>query len=472
MNVFDKLSEKYSKNIAVLTDDNETVSYKSLEELSNKFGKKIKKRSLIFNFNTNSLGSLVGYYSCLRNNVVPLMLDANIDDELLIKLLDIYKPEYLWLPSNMLNKFTNSDILYIFNNYNLIKRNKWEKYNFKKELALLLTTSGSTGSPKLVKLSYKNIESNAFSIIKYLSITEKEKPITVLPMYYSFGLSIINSHLYSGATILLTNRSLFEKEFWTFLKEEKATSLSGVPYTYEILKKLRFFRLDLPHLKTLTQAGGKLNNALIKEFAEYCNKNNKQFYVMYGQTEATARMSYLSPEFTISKLGSMGVAIPDGEFFLIDEEGKNIKEINKEGELVYKGPNVSMGYAECKEDLNKGDENKGILYTGDLAKRDEDGFYYITGRKKRFIKLFGNRVNLDETEQILKTKIQNSACVGKDDKMIIYITENNKTEEIKEYISKKTGINRNAFDVKYISKIPKNAAGKTIYSLLKIDNEY
>jgi acyl-coenzyme A synthetase/AMP-(fatty) acid ligase len=309
---------------------------------------------------------------------------------------------------------------------------------------------------------------NAQSIAQYLSIDSTERPITTLPMHYSFGLSIINSHLMKGATVLLTNRSLMEKEFWAFLKSEKATSLSGVPYTYEMLKRLRFFRMDLPSLKTLTQAGGKLNIELTKEFAEYCHETNKRFFVMYGQTEATARMSYLPFEQSLSKLGSIGIAIPKGTFQLIDEINDEIKVVDKVGELVYSGPNVSLGYAESGADLILGDVNKGKLFTGDLAKKDVDNYYYIVGRKKRFIKLFGNRVNLDEAEQLLKTIIHDCACTGEDDKMVIFITESSRLDEVKKYISTKTGINHSAFIVKIISKIPKNESGKTIYSKLEI----
>jgi acyl-CoA synthetase (AMP-forming)/AMP-acid ligase II len=265
-------------------------------------------------------------------------------------------------------------------NYSLVKLNFNIQYSLHPDLALLLTTSGSTGSPKLVRISYQNLMCNSNSIVEYLKINEKERPITTLPMNYSYGLSIINSHLVAGSTILLTSKSIDEKEFWDFLKNERATSISGVPYTYEMLKRLKFLRMTFPYLNTLTQAGGKLNADLNFEFAKFCEQTNKRFFIMYGQTEATARMSYLPPEYTISKIGSMGIPIPGGQFILTDEKGKELEGDNVVGELVYKGRNVSMGYAITCEDLAKGDENNGILKTGDLAKRDKDNFYYIVGR--------------------------------------------------------------------------------------------
>lgn len=461
-----KLLSCYEHNLCAISDSGSTVTYKEVASLGTSLYANIGHRCLVFCLCSNTIESLVGYTSFITNKVVPLMLDGALASTLLNDLIRIYQPEFIWLPSERSVEFPTYQVIHILNGYSLLRVSEQRTCQLHDELALLLTTSGSTGSPKLVRLSYRNIQANATSIIQYLSITDDERPVTTLPMNYSFGLSIINSHLTKGATILLTNKSLMEKEFWSFLKNQKATSLSGVPYTFEILKKLRFFRMDLPSLKTLTQAGGKLNQELNKEFADYCLSVNKRFFVMYGQTEATARMSYLPYNEAVTKTGSIGIAIPGGEFHLENEKSELITDCDTVGELVYKGPNVSMGYAECVDDLVRDDENKGLLRTGDLAKKDADNYYYIVGRKKRFIKLFGNRVNLDETERLLKNLTHNCACTGSDDKMIIYITEKNMAEKVQNYISEMTGINRNAFSVKVIDEIPKNTSGKTIYSKL------
>lgn len=466
--MFDNIFNKHKNNLATITDSGEKIMYSTLLEKSSRLYKSISHRCLVFCLCKNSIDSLIGYVSFISNRIVPLMLDASLEIGMLRNLISTYNPEYLWIPTEQLNDFLQEEIVFTTQEYSLIKICEGKPYQLFENLALLLTTSGSTGSPKLVRLSYDNIAANANSIAQYLSITAAERPITALPMHYSFGLSVINSHLLQGATLLLTNRSLMEKEFWSFLKNEKATSFSGVPYTFEMLKRLRFFRMDLPSLTTLTQAGGKLNNDLNREFVEYCHSANKRFVVMYGQTEATARMSYLPFEQATEKLGSIGVAIPGGIFSLIDEQGHTIKEVDQSGELVYQGGNVSLGYAECGEDLDRLDENNGVLYTGDLAKRDSDNFYYIVGRKKRFIKLFGNRVNLDETEHLLKNLIADCACIGTDDKMVVYLTEQGREAEVKQYISSKTGINHTAFDVRFCSSIPKNSSGKTLYANLEL----
>ncbi len=451
---------------AVILPNGNKFSYGDVQTYSNKINQKINGRCLVFCLSKNHIASLCGYLSFITNRVVPLLLDSSISREFIKQLIVTYKPEYLWIPSNRCNEFLEGEKVYSFLDYTLIKINDRCYFNLNHDLALLLTTSGSTGSPKLVRLSQKNILSNAQSIAQYLEIDSNERPITTLPMHYSFGLSIINSHLLCGSTILLTESTLMQKEFWIFLKNNAATSLSGVPYTFEILKKLRFSRMNILSLTTLTQAGGKLNDDLNKEFSEYCQQSGRLFYVMYGQTEATARMSYLPPKHSLSKLGSMGIAIPGGKFKLVDDNGQEIIEPAIVGELVYEGENVSLGYAESGSDLVKGDENKGTLYTGDLAKRDKDGFFYIAGRKKRFIKLFGNRVNLDETELLLKNIIPECACVGKDDRMLILITDNKLIKKVQNYISLKTGINSKAFKVTAVEKIPKNSSGKTVYSQL------
>ena len=287
-------------------------------------------------------------------------------------------------------------------------------------------------------------------------------------MNYTYGLSIINTHLYVGATVLLTDRTLMQKEFWKFLKEQNATSFGGVPYTYEMLDKLRFYRMELPSLRTMTQAGGKLTPELHAKFAEYAANSNRSFVVMYGQCEATARMGYLPAHKAVEKKGSMGIAIPGGEFSLIDASGNKIVTPYTPGELVYRGENVTLGYAECSADLAKGDERHGVLETGDMAQFDEDGYYYIVGRKKRFLKIYGNRVNLDETDRLVKGKFNiDAACAGIDDHMFIFLTDEAMSDAVKDYITATTKLNPAAFRTVIIPEIPRNDSGKTKYSELE-----
>lgn len=460
--------KKYHNRLAAIADDGSKISYKKLEVAIAGVSDNISERCLVFSLCENSIGSLIGYTSFINNHIVPLLLDKNIDSDLLESLILSYKPSYLWVPDSMLKMFSEYERVYCSNCYTLLRTGFEEQYALHNELALLLSTSGSTGSPKLVRQSYKNISANIKSIVEYLEISEQERPITTLPMNYTYGLSILNTHLYVGATLLLTDKSLMEKEFWNFLKSQKATSFAGVPYTYEMLDRLRVFRMKLPELKIMTQAGGKLSPKLHKKFAEYAEESGMRFIVMYGQTEATARMSYLPHNNSIDKYGSVGYAIPGGKFSLIDTKGNEINESDVAGELVYQGANVTLGYAEKGDDLIKGDDRQGILHTGDIAKRDGEGYYYIVGRKKRFLKIFGNRISLDETERMIKDQMPNMecACTGKDDKMNIFITDNTATDAVKRCVIEKTGLHFSAFNIVSIDEVPKNEAGKILYSQL------
>ena len=461
--------KQYKNNIAVITEQNKKYTYEELNNLCEQLTSNINRRCLVFNMCTNEIGSLVGYVGFLNAKIVPVMLKADLDPVLLTNMIDTYKPAYINLPDFMANGFEKFEKVYSNLGYTLLKTNFEKEYKLNDELALLLTTSGSTGSPKLVRQSYKNIEANTKSIVEYLHLNETERAITTLPMNYTYGISILNTHLWVGASIVLTEKGLMQKEFWQQMKEFEATSFAGVPYTYEMLDRLRFFRMNLPALRYMTQAGGKLSPELHHKFAQWAKDCNKKFIVMYGQTEATARMSYLPAEKSLEKYGSMGIAIPNGKFSLIDVNGNTISEPEVIGELVYEGDNVTLGYAEKGDDLIKGDERNGKLVTGDMAKFDKDGFFYIVGRKKRFLKIYGNRVNLDETERLIKSAFKNleCACTGVDDAMKIYTTNPIENENIMAFVTEKTGLNKAAFEILNINEIPKNEAGKTLYKNLK-----
>lgn len=415
--------ETYHSQIAIVADNGTILTYGDLAECVTKRSMELQKGILQFCLCRNDIDSIVFYLACLEAGAPVVMLDATKDEATIKQLRAIYQPCITQCHP---------------------------------DLALCLATSGSTGSPKLVRLTKHNLISNAEAIAEYLQIDEKERAITMLPMYYSYGLSIINSHLIKGATILLTDKSYAQREFWDFLRENEATSMSGVPFTWEMLRRLRFMRMQLPSVHTMTQAGGKLNAEIALEYIQWAKSQGKKFIVMYGQTEATARMSYLPWDKAEGKCASIGIAIPGGEFSLAAD-----------GELIYKGKNVSMGYAECAEDLMKGDENHGVLHTGDMARVDEDGFYYIIGRKKRFVKVWGNRCNLDQIEQLLKPITTSCACVGVDDHITIFITKDGLEKKIKDLLNTKTGLNSIAFAVKVIESIPVKESGKIDYQLLQ-----
>ncbi len=454
-----------SERDALITSDGHRITYAELHDRIQKTAELLEARRVCFCLCENGIRSVVNYLSCLNAGTVPLLLSKEIDHDLLVNLIRTYRPEYLFVTENREKEADGYLAVCRTDGYVLLKAAEPDYSPVAEDLALLLTTSGSTGSPKLVRQSYRNIQSNAEAIAEYLHLDRDQRPVTTLPMNYTYGLSILNSHLLVGATILLTDLPMNMKGFWTFMKNEKATSFGGVPFTYEMLKKVRIFRMDLPDLEYMTQAGGKLRPELHREFAEWAENTGKKFIVMYGQTEATARMAYLPPEKSLEKVGSMGIAIPGGRFSLLDTEGKTITACDTVGELVYEGPNVTLGYSESRADLMKGDERKGRLVTGDMAKMDADGYYTIVGRKKRFLKVFGNRVNLDELERIISGAFPELECAaaGKDDLVRLFITDASRTEEVRARAASVTHLSESAFSVEYLEAIPKNDAGKIQY---------
>lgn len=451
--------------VAALDSYGNSISYGDIINLSERIEHMVHPRSLMFIMTSNDVGAVAWIMATIMSGNVPLILNAHTDKSLLDQLIETYRPEYVCSHSDTdCGKSKLNDFGYS------LKETGAQPCKLNAELSHLLPTSGSTGSPKLVRHKYDNIEAAALNISTFFRLTESDRPLVVLPLYYTMGLSMVFSHLKVGATLLVTDLKMTDPGFWKFLKEERATSFTGVPFSFEILDKMRFTRMKLPDLTLLTQGGGKMPTELNLKFAEYCRDNGKRWVATYGQSEGTARMAWLPEEYAISKMGSIGIAVPNAELLLRDAEGNEIKESPATGEMCYRGKNVTMGYALSRDDLEKGDERNGFLPTGDIAYRDEDGFYYIKGRMSRFLKLYGNRIGLDECEHILKSAITSEcACTGNDSLLIVYITNSEEKQKALDAILKATKLPANAIEVRIIEEIPKNEAGKTLYRKLKIE---
>ena len=459
-------------SIAAFDEGGKTLYFGEFDLLSTKLEQVVESRRVCLILTQNSIDCFVGVVSLMNCGVVPLLVDLNSNKAFIEHLISVYSPEYLYAPSTITKSVTDYIDIKLQGEYSLCAHNQPFPNVVNPDLALLLSTSGSTGSPKLVRQSRSNLKSNGSSIIECLGIGSADRPITSLPMHYTFGFSVINSHLMTGATVLMSNRSVTEKEFWNFFRENEGTSIAGVPFTYTALKRLGLNKLKLPSLSTLTQAGGKLAKPIIDEFAQFAHENGIKFFVMYGQTEATARMSFVPTEFALKKAGSIGIPIPNGEFFLIDGDDKLIQLANQEGQLGYRGPNVTMGYAENRLDLLKGDERGGVLLTGDVAYRDEDGYYFITGRLSRFVKVFGKRVSLDDIEHLLHSIAGEVACSGVDDNVSVWITDTNSPKIVRKHIADITGIHPSAFTIHVIKTLPRTLAGKVDYQNLLLEKTH
>lgn len=463
--------KQFKDKIAVIDDSGVEFTYNELDKEGEILFQRIGKRALVFCLCQNTAGMVLGYTSFINHHIVPLMLSADIDRSFLNKLINIYKPSFIWAPNNLKSEFDSLEAIYDSFGYVLLKTTYEIEYELYEELCLLIQTSGSTGSPKLVRLSYNNVSSNAISgKVFYRGVDYNT--ILNLPMNYVYTLAILNIHLMLGCAVLPTRKSILQKEFWDFVRRNSGNEIYGVPSSYEMLMRLNLDKMDLPKIQLMTQSGGKMSYALSEKLANYAISHDTRLIVLYGQSEATAILGYLSEDMIVEKCGSIGEPLPGSEYNLIDDNGNLITKSGVRGELVFKGPGVALGYAESIEDLSKADEFNGVLYTGDIASFDDDGYYYIVGRKKRFLKLYGKRVSLDEIEELIKVNYPNIDCAtsGKDDEMIIFITDNKLIEEINNFISKKTNIYYGAFRVIPIDEIPRNSSGKTLYSeLAKFD---
>ncbi|MEV0146626.1 MULTISPECIES: AMP-binding protein [unclassified Nonomuraea] len=320
------------------------------------------------------------------------------------------------------------------------------------DLAVLLATSGSTGNPRLVRLSRRAVLSNATAIATVLAIGPGDVAPTSLPLYYSFGLSVLNSHLAAGATVVLTDAGLLERSFWTHLDGHGCTSLAAVPYQYEMLRRLGFEHAEHPTLTTLTQAGGRLRPELVTHFAA----RTERFFVMYGQTEATARIAVLPPDRLADKPGSAGTAVPGGR---LSVDG---------GEVIYEGPNVMMGYAETAADLARGDDLGGVLRTGDLGHLDDEGFVFLTGRMKRIAKIFGVRVSLDDVEGLLRDCGPVAATSG-DDRVTVWAEglDRDACARLARRLGTELRLHWSGFDVRAVDRLPLLTTGKVDYRALE-----
>ena len=451
--------EKIGNKIALINEGKKKYSYKEISFLAKRITSKIENDSLVVIVSDNSLPSLIGYISFMKSEHTIILLDQNFDFKFVNQTIKKFKPNYIYARKSLFKKINKKKTLFNYHDFCLFKTNYQNHKKLNKLNKLILTTSGSTQSPKFVRLSNNNLTSNTKNIIRYLKINSSHTAITTMPMAYSYGLSIINTHLDCGGKIVISKKNIFEKDFWNIVKKNKVNSFGGVPQFFEHLAKLKFDKIKLPNIKYLTQAGGKLDIKYLEYFKKVCKKNKINFIIMYGQTEASPRMSYLSRNSFFRKTGSIGKALENCKFELIDEKNKIISESNKVGEIVFYGDNVSLGYGYSLKDLFLGDVNKKKLFTGDLAYRDEEGFYYIVGRKNRISKIFGIRIDLDEIEKKLEKKGFKVKCLI-DDKCL-KILSNNKNKfrdesKIKKIIRNFSGIRENyIFFVKEKKRINK-----------------
>ncbi len=422
---------------AVLTDSGQ-LSYVQLADRVAAVAAAIgTRRRLVLIETRNDVDSLTGYLGALAGDHVALPVPAGRDHT---SVMATYRPDVVIDGGGVHTLADAGQVMH-------------------KNLALLLSTSGSTGSPKLVRLSRANLVANATSIADYLDIGQNDRAATTLPMSYCYGLSVLHSHLLVGAALILTDHSVADPQFWELFRRHRVTTFAGVPYTFELLDRVGFADMHLPHLRYLTQAGGSMPGDRVRHFATLGERQGWRLFVMYGATEATARMAYLPPDLARRRPTAIGVPIPGGAFTLepLDEwpgEGT--------GELVYRGPNVMMGYAHNAVDLALGPTVE-ALRTGDVARLTDDGLYEIIGRRSRFVKMYGLRIDLQQLETTLRSAGVQALCTDLGDRLAVVAAGDHDPAHLCRMAATAAGVPAGAVDAVAVAELPQLPSGKPDY---------
>jgi acyl-CoA synthetase (AMP-forming)/AMP-acid ligase II len=418
-----------SSQIAFIDDHGNRLSYQALNTAIDAYGARLLpwRRTLVaLPFKAN-ITAVVAYLAALRYGIPLLLLDGQ-RFPLQLDELALHTIRQQW---PVLRQFNVQALIDVDSGELLpMGLDTPSPEQCRPDLALLMTTSGSSGVAKAVMLSYANLAANACSICQYLPITAQDVAMTMLPLHYAYGLSVLNSHLHCGATLVLSDYTVLQPQFWTLFKKHQVQSISGVPFSYQLLRQLRLERMQLPHLRYLTQAGGALTTELRGYLQQLSRDKDWPVYLMYGQTEATARIAYLPPALLADFADCIGQAIPEGELWLealaSDDAPSaaitnalpvepNAPTLCHYGQLFYRGPNVMLGYAYQHSDLCQPTPELDRLATGDIAERLPNGLFRIVGRASRLIKLHGKRLQLDYAEQQLRSLGFDVVLCGRDD---------------------------------------------------------
>jgi acyl-CoA synthetase (AMP-forming)/AMP-acid ligase II len=451
--MFFSLLESHGESTALVLSDGQQVSYRDLAEKADVQGRRFgEKRCVIAIEMRNDIESVAAYLGALRAGF-PVILMAEGATAENHPVMATFQPELAF--------FRGASGWMLEN-----RHAQQAEPPLHPDLGVMLSTSGTTGSPKLVKLSRSNLHENARSIAEYLGITPERRAITNLPLHYSYGLSVLNSHLLAGGSIVLTDHSVVDADFWSAVDREQVTDLPGVPYTYELLEKTGFRSNPPASIKVMTQAGGRLPPHLVRDYANCCRERGIQFFVMYGQTEATARMAYLPPERTLENSDCIGVAIPRGKFEIRDASGSAITTPGTAGELVYQGPNVMMGYGLKREDLA---EPAGLseLMTQDIAEWTDAGFVKIVGRSSRFSKIAGLRIGLDDIERILRDEGIRAYAAGTDEFIAVALIDGSDSANVRALLATRCKLPPHSLAIFNLDGAPTLPSGKIDYVTIR-----
>lgn len=445
-----------SNNVAIRDDKKKEITYKELYYESEQIADLIEERSLVFVLCDHHIETLAFIYEVILQNRVPLLLSGDISQEFLERYIGLFRPSYIYCSS--LHKIKEGYDCLLEMKAHVLLSTKEEKIELHSDLALLLCTSGTTGSPKLVKLSYENLYNSFKYVGSYFDISQEQVGISASPINFIFGIGVCFLHWHCGATILTTEYPIFSLEFNQFFTSERVNNFAAVPFIYQTLNRIGFWNNEkLGNLHWAMTGGAQMSETEIKNMISILGD---KFWMVYGQTECVGTVLGINYKKEESKISSIGRPL----------EHIDISLDNKTDELVIHTKAVCMGYATCAEELKLGDVNHGIWHTGDVAYIDEDGYFYLKGRIARFIKILGNRISLDEIERYLKEKYNEIefACIGVDDKIEIYHSGDIKrNKEITILLSEIFKIPEKFVSCYIISEIPRTESGKIQYVKLK-----
>lgn len=409
MNAFDYFFEntyRLTKNFLV---GNEEISfadlYKSATNISGLLKKEAGTGKNIIILSVNNLFFLKTYLGILKSGNICIPLDPNIEKENFSYIEALTSPDLIFVTKELQSKLSLDDSRCITPDRLQDMREDFvvtppeHSNDMNDSCAEIIFTSGSTGKPKGVMISHRNLIANTSSIVQYLELTSDDRMLVVLPFYYCYGLSLLHTHLRAGGSIVFNNSFIFLGTVISNLIKFNCTGFAGVPSHFQILLRMSdtFRKTRFPSLRYVTQAGGKLATVFIDEFRE--TFPDIKFYVMYGQTEATARLSYLPPHLYEQKKGSMGKGIPGVELRVVNSKGEDVKP-GETGEVIARGDNIMLGYY-MDEQSTSGSLRNGWLWTGDLGEVDNEGFIYLTARKNEIIKVRGKRISPKEVESVI-----------------------------------------------------------------------
>jgi len=469
--LFAEMTTRGSASATALVLPNRTpISYAQIPSLTDAWCRALEHpdKSLVVCFARQNLATVLCYLTVLRLGHAIAPLDARLDPSDRNRFLAAYQPDLVVCcpgervamkgPPPGYRHVTGLDGAEVWALTTAVDG------ALHRDLALVLSTSGSTGSPKAARLSYASLGSNSRAISESLGVTDAERGITALPLHFAYGLLMLSSHLFSGASVAISTERPASRAFWRYFNESRCTNFPGVASTYDALWRM-LPDLDLvPTLRVMTQGGSRLRDERVLGYAALMERRKGHFFVTYGQTEATGRIASLDVTQLPERIGSVGKVIPRGRL-VIRNNSLSLPD-RKIGDIIYSGPNVMMGYADSRADLSKGDMTGGTLHTGDIGYLDT-GFLYLTGRRQRIVKILGLRLSLEDVERLFED-VGVAAAIDRGDRGILLLTEEppGGFEKVRPLVAAKLGIPASLLAIRRVRRIPRTTTGKIDYARL------